>query len=139
MPLSPEQEALCERLENGESTPTAAALIRQQVHEIDDLWDRLSRAPARKTEDKAHTTQTKRPPRRRPIEVDQFSLVIVRCISGGILHVASDIVRRALRLIQLSFRLHLRIARHLSDGALYSALSLIGGTFDAFAIHWWLL
>jgi hypothetical protein len=46
MPLSPEQEALCERLENGESTPTAAALIRQQAHEIDDLWDRLSRAYA---------------------------------------------------------------------------------------------
>jgi rubrerythrin len=46
MPLSSEQEALCERLENGESTPTAAALIRQQAHEIDDLWDRLSRAYA---------------------------------------------------------------------------------------------
>ena len=46
MPLSPEQEALCERLENGESTPTAAALIRQQAHEIDDLWDRLSRSYA---------------------------------------------------------------------------------------------
>jgi Flp pilus assembly protein TadB len=41
MPLSPEQEALCERLEKGESTPNAAALIRQQAHEIDDLWDRL--------------------------------------------------------------------------------------------------
>jgi hypothetical protein len=27
MPLSPEQEALCERLEKGESTPTAATLI----------------------------------------------------------------------------------------------------------------
>ena len=37
MPLSPEQEALCERLEKGESTPNAAALIRQQAHEIDDL------------------------------------------------------------------------------------------------------
>jgi hypothetical protein len=46
MPLSPEQEALCERLEKGESTPTAAALIRRQAHEIDDLWDRLSRAYA---------------------------------------------------------------------------------------------
>jgi hypothetical protein len=47
MPLSPEQEALCERLEKGESTPNAAALIRQQAHEIDDLWDRLlSRAHA---------------------------------------------------------------------------------------------
>jgi len=45
MPLSPEQEALCE--EKGESTPNAAALIRQQAHEIDDLWDRLlSRAYA---------------------------------------------------------------------------------------------
>ena len=47
MPLSPEQEALFERLEKGESTPNAAALIRQQAHEIDDLWDRLlSRAYA---------------------------------------------------------------------------------------------
>ena len=46
MPLSPEQEALCERLEKGESTPTAATLIRQQAREIDDLWDRLSRAYA---------------------------------------------------------------------------------------------
>ena len=46
MPLSPEQEALCERLEKGESTHTAATLIRQQAREIDDLWDRLSRAYA---------------------------------------------------------------------------------------------
>ena len=46
MPLSPEQEALCERLANVESMSTAAALIRQQAHEIDDLWDRLSRAYA---------------------------------------------------------------------------------------------
>ena len=47
MPLSPEQEVLCDRLEKGESTPAAAALIRQQQgHEIDDLWDRLSRAYA---------------------------------------------------------------------------------------------
>ena len=48
MPLSPEQEALCERLEKGESTPNAAALIRQQAHEIDDLWRRAqSRLRAR--------------------------------------------------------------------------------------------
>ncbi len=46
MPLSPEQEAICERLESGEPDPSAAALIRQQAHEIDDLWDRLSRAYA---------------------------------------------------------------------------------------------
>jgi hypothetical protein len=46
MPLSPEQEELCETLENGESAPAAAALIRQQANEIDDLWDRLSRAYA---------------------------------------------------------------------------------------------
>ena len=46
MPLSPEHEAICERLEKGESTPDAAALIRQQAHEIDDLWDWLSRAYA---------------------------------------------------------------------------------------------
>ena len=46
MPLSSEQEALCERLEKGESTTNAATLIRQQAREIDDLWDRLSRAYA---------------------------------------------------------------------------------------------
>src|SRR4029077_16590010 len=46
MPLSPEQEALCERVEEGEPDPRAAALIRQQAREIDDLWDRLSRAYA---------------------------------------------------------------------------------------------
>jgi hypothetical protein len=46
MPLSPEQKTLCERLEKGESTATAATLIRQRAHEIDDLWDRLSRAYA---------------------------------------------------------------------------------------------
>jgi hypothetical protein len=46
MSLSPAQEALCERLEQGESTPDAAALIREQ-NEIDNLWDRLSAAPTR--------------------------------------------------------------------------------------------
>jgi hypothetical protein len=46
MPLSPEQEELCERLGKGESVPSAAALILQQANEIDDLWDRLSRAYA---------------------------------------------------------------------------------------------
>ena len=46
MPLSPEQEILCERLEKGEPEPLAAALIRQQAREIDDLWDRLSHAYA---------------------------------------------------------------------------------------------
>ena len=44
MPLSSEQEALCRRLEMGRPEPGAAALIRQQAREIDDLWDRLSRA-----------------------------------------------------------------------------------------------
>jgi hypothetical protein len=46
MPLTPEQEALCNLLEKSEGTPAAAALIRQQAQEIDDLWDRLSRAYA---------------------------------------------------------------------------------------------
>jgi hypothetical protein len=46
MPLPPEQQALCERVEKGEPEPVAAALIRQQAREIDDLWDRLSRAYA---------------------------------------------------------------------------------------------
>ena len=46
MPLSPEQETICERLDDGEADPRAAALIRQQAREIDDLWDRLSRAYA---------------------------------------------------------------------------------------------
>ena len=43
MPLSSEQEALCRRLEMGPE-PSAAALIRQQARDIDELWDRLSRA-----------------------------------------------------------------------------------------------
>jgi hypothetical protein len=46
MPLSPRQKILCDRLEKGEPDPRAAALIRQQAQEIDDLWDRLSRAYA---------------------------------------------------------------------------------------------
>ena len=46
MPLSPEQEILCERLEKGEPDPRATTLIQQQAREIDDLWDRLSRAYA---------------------------------------------------------------------------------------------
>ena len=46
MPLSPEQEILCERLEKGEPDPRGGTLIRQQAREIDDLWDRLSRAYA---------------------------------------------------------------------------------------------
>ena len=44
MPLSSEQEALCRRLEMGRAEPSAAALIRQQARDIDELWDRLSRA-----------------------------------------------------------------------------------------------
>jgi len=44
MPLSPEQETLCERVEKGEPEPSAAALIRQQAQEIDALWDHLSHA-----------------------------------------------------------------------------------------------
>jgi hypothetical protein len=46
MPLSPGQKVLCDLLEKGEPDPRAAALIRQQAQEIDDLWDRLSRAYA---------------------------------------------------------------------------------------------
>ena len=46
MLLSPEQEALCERVEKGVPGPGTAALIRQQAQEIDALWDRLSRAYA---------------------------------------------------------------------------------------------
>ncbi len=44
MPLSPKQEELCRRLEMGRPEPSAAALIRQQARDIDELWDRLSRA-----------------------------------------------------------------------------------------------
>ena len=47
MPLSPEQEALVSVWRRAKAQPNAAALIRQQAHEIDDLWDRLlSRAYA---------------------------------------------------------------------------------------------
>jgi hypothetical protein len=44
MPLSSEQEELCRRLEMVRAEPSAAALIRQQARDIDELWDRLSRA-----------------------------------------------------------------------------------------------
>ena len=44
MPLSSKQEELCRRLEMGRPEPSAAALIRQQARDIDELWDRLSRA-----------------------------------------------------------------------------------------------
>jgi hypothetical protein len=47
MPLPPEQEVLCARLEKGESCPVAAKVIRQQAHEIADLLARLNRAYAR--------------------------------------------------------------------------------------------
>ena len=40
MPLSPKQEELCRRLEMGRPEPSAAALIRQQARDIDELWDR---------------------------------------------------------------------------------------------------
>jgi hypothetical protein len=45
MPLMPEDEALCERLEqhsDSEIGKPAAALIRRMAGEVDDLWDRLS-------------------------------------------------------------------------------------------------
>jgi hypothetical protein len=44
MPLSPEQEMLCDHLDK--DMPSAAALIRQQAQEIDARWDRLSHAYA---------------------------------------------------------------------------------------------
>ena len=44
MPLTSEQEELCRRLEMVRAEPSAAALIRQQARDIDELWDRLSRA-----------------------------------------------------------------------------------------------
>ena len=47
MPLTPRQDALCQKLEQQvapEIGLAAAALIRQQASEIDSLWDRLSHA-----------------------------------------------------------------------------------------------
>jgi hypothetical protein len=47
MPLSPEQDDLCRKLEQKvapEIGLAAAALIRQQASEIDSLWDRLTQA-----------------------------------------------------------------------------------------------
>ena len=43
MLLSPEQEALCERVEKGVPEPGTAALIRQQAQEIDALWSEMMR------------------------------------------------------------------------------------------------
>jgi hypothetical protein len=44
MPLTPEQDVLCQRLEQQGSPErlAVAALIRQQASEIDSLWDRLN-------------------------------------------------------------------------------------------------
>ena len=53
---------------------------------------------------------------RRPVGVKYLSSIIVRCVSGGVLHIPSDVVRCTLRLINLSFRLHLRITGHFADG-----------------------
>jgi hypothetical protein len=47
MTLSPEQEELCEMLEKDETAPAAAALIRQQANEIDDLGSAEPRLRAR--------------------------------------------------------------------------------------------
>jgi hypothetical protein len=47
MPLTPQQNALCQKLERQvapEIGVAAAALIRQQASEIDSLWDRLTHA-----------------------------------------------------------------------------------------------
>jgi hypothetical protein len=47
MPLTPQQDALCRKLEQQvapEIGSAAAALIRQQASEIDSLWDRLTHA-----------------------------------------------------------------------------------------------
>ena len=47
MPLSPEQEIRCERLEKGEPDPRAAALIRQQAREDRSTSGIVSVAPMR--------------------------------------------------------------------------------------------
>jgi hypothetical protein len=47
MPLTPQQDALCQKLEQQvvpEIGLAAAALIHQQASEIDSLWDRLTHA-----------------------------------------------------------------------------------------------
>ena len=46
MPLTPQQDALCQKLEQqvAPEIGSAAALIRQQASEIDSLWDRLTHA-----------------------------------------------------------------------------------------------
>jgi hypothetical protein len=46
MPLTPQQDALCHKLEQqlGPEDLDAASIIRQQASEIDDLWDRLNHA-----------------------------------------------------------------------------------------------
>jgi hypothetical protein len=46
MPLTPQQDALCHKLEQqlGPEGLDAASIIRQQASEIDGLWDRLNHA-----------------------------------------------------------------------------------------------
>src|SRR5258705_4376498 len=72
---------------------------------------------------------------RRPVGVKYLSSIIVRCVSGGVLHIPSDVVRCTLRLINLSFRLHLRITGHFADGVFHRSLSLVGGAFNVFLVH----
>ena len=63
------------------------------------------------------------------------SLLFVRGVSGGVLHITSDVVRRALRLIQLSFCLHLSVASHFSDGVFDGALNLVSGALYVLLIR----
>jgi hypothetical protein len=44
-------------------------------------------------------------------------------------------VLAALGLIHFSFRLHLRVPRHFSDGVFHGSLSFVGGALDVFLVH----
>jgi hypothetical protein len=64
---------------------------------------------------------------------------LLRKVAGRILHVTNRVVKVALCLIDLSFRLKLLVAGNLASGLLDGALCLIGSAADMFAIHFSLL
>ena len=72
----------------------------------------------------------------RLVGVKYLTSIIVRCVSGGVPYMPSDVVRCTLRLINLSFRLHLPYRQSFCDKVLFHrSLSLVGGAFNVFLVH----
>ena len=52
-----------------------------------------------------------------------------------VLDVAEGVMRRALRLVEFAFDLHLLVVGHFADCILDSALRLVGCALDVFLVH----